>query len=233
MQATYPGAQGSAAAGALDDGWCGSHVVRGDQTNPSRRVTVNPVGKGVRNHAMQHALSLDEHRAYFAQSPFLAMPIAGTIAWTGIGVAGLFLPTHLAAWALFIGTGMIFSLGLLVARFTGEDLLGRQRPGNPFDALFMRTVMMAWLVFAIAIPFFRIEPTSLPLTVGILAGLMWLPFGWMIQHWVGTFHAVTRTVLCLAVWYQFPEHRFVTIPLVIVAVYLVTIVALVRRKRLS
>jgi hypothetical protein len=94
---------------------------------------------------------------------------------------------------------MIFSLGrLLVARFTGEDLLGRQRPGNPFDALFMRTVMMAWLVFAIAIPFFRIEPTSLPLTVGILAGLMWLPFGWMIQHWVGTFHAVTRTVLCIA-----------------------------------
>jgi hypothetical protein len=31
---------------------------------------------------------------------------------------------------------------------------------------------MAWLVFAIAIPFFMIEPTSLPQTVGILAGLM-------------------------------------------------------------
>jgi hypothetical protein len=181
---------------------------------------------------MQHTatLSLDEHRAYFARSPFLAMPIAGTIAWTGIGVAGLFLPTNLAAWALFIGTGMIFSLGLMVARFTGEDLLGKRRPGNPFDALFMRTVVMAWLVFAIAIPFFRLEPTSLPLTVGILAGLMWLPFGWMIQHWVGTFHAVTRTALCLAVWYLFPEQRFVAIPLAIVAVYLVTIAALVRRK---
>lgn len=175
--------------------------------------------------------TLEEQREYFKRSPFLAMPVAGALAWTAIGIAGMFLRTELAAWALFIGTGTIFSLGLLVARFTGEDLLGRQRPGNPFDALFMRTVVMAWLVFAIAIPFFRLEPTSLPLTVGILAGLMWLPFGWIIQHWVGTFHAVTRTVLCLAAWYAFPDQRFVVIPAVIVAVYLVTIVALVRRPR--
>ena len=98
------------------------------------------------------------------------MPIAGTIAWAAIGVAGMLLPVHQAAWALFIGTGMIFSIGLVVARFTGEDLLGKNRPGNPFDALFMRTVVMAWLVFAIAIPFFQLEPTSLPLTVGIRLG---------------------------------------------------------------
>jgi len=175
--------------------------------------------------------SLEAHRDYFKSSPFLAMPIAGTIAWAVIGIAGMVLPLNQAVWAVYIGTGMIFYLGLLVARFTGEDLLGRRRKGNPFDALFMRSVLMAWLVFAIAIPFARVEPTSLPLTVGILAGLMWLPFGWIIQHWVGTFHAITRTVLCLAAWYAFPEQRFVVIPFVIVAIYLITIVALVRRTR--
>lgn len=176
-----------------------------------------------------HLDSLDHQRAAFAQSPFLAMPIAGALAWTAIGVAGALLPVGLAAWAVFIGTGMIFSLGLVVARFTGEDLLGKSRPGNTFDALFMRSVVMAWLVFAIAVPFFREDPTSLPLSIGILAGLMWLPFGWIIQHWVGTFHAVTRTVLCLAAWYAFPDDRFVAIPAVIVAVYVVTIVALRQR----
>lgn len=176
-------------------------------------------------------LSLDEHRELFVHRPFLAMPIAGTIAWLAIAIAGLILPAALAAWAVFIGTGTIFYLGLIVARFTGEDLLGRQRPGNPFDALFMRTVMMAWLVFGVALPFFRQDPTSLPLTIGILAGLMWLPFGWMIQHWVGAFHTVTRTVLCLAAWYAFPDQRFVIVPLVIVGVYLVTIAALVTRWR--
>jgi hypothetical protein len=60
---------------------------------------------------------------------------------------------------------------------------------------------------------------------------MWLPFGWMIQHWVGTFYTITRTVLCLAAWYAFPVQRFVSVPLVIVAVYLVTIAALVTRWR--
>lgn len=174
---------------------------------------------------------LDAQRAEFMRRPFLAMPIAGTLAWTAIGIVGAFMSLQAAVWALYIGTGSIFYLGILVARFTGEDLLGRTREKNVFDSLFMHTVVMAWLVFAIAIPFMQVEPTSLPLTVGILAGLMWIPFGWIIQHWSGLFHGVTRTVLVLAAWYLFPEHRFVVIPAVIVALYLVTIAALVLRWR--
>jgi uncharacterized membrane protein len=133
--------------------------------------------------------SLDEQRREFSRSHFLAMPVAGTIAWTIIGIAGAFVPTGLASWILFICTGMIFGLGLILARFLGEDLIGKTRGNNEFDRLFFQSVLMAWLVFAIAIPFFMIEPTSLPLSVGILAGLMWLPFSWIINHWVGTFHA--------------------------------------------
>lgn len=176
-------------------------------------------------------MSLDEQRIAFQRRSFLAMPIAGAIAWTAIGIAGALLPTGLAAWALFIGTGMIFGLGNIVARFTGEDLMGGNKDAVDLDRLFMLTVVMAWMVFSIAIPFFLIEPTSLPLTVGILAGLMWIPFSWMLDHWVGLFHAISRTVLVLAAWYVFPDARFVAIPAVIVVVYLLTIVILVRRPR--
>lgn len=126
------------------------------------------------------------------------MPIAGAIAWALIGIAGALLPLFYAVWALFIGTGMIFYLGLAVARFTGEDLLGRTRTGNFFDYLFFLTVGMALLVYAIAIPFFLVEPTSLPLSVGILAGLMWVPLSGIIQHWIGLFHGTARTVLIVA-----------------------------------
>jgi hypothetical protein len=177
------------------------------------------------------SLTLEEQRAEFARSPMLAMPIAGVIAWTAIGIAGALLPISLAAWALFIGTGMIFYLGLGVAHLTGEDLLGKTRKNNTFDRLFLLTVLMACLVYAIAIPFFLIEPTSLPLTVGILTGLMWIPLSGMIQHWVGIFHGVTRTVAIMTVWYLFPRHRFVVIPAVIVILYLVTIYVLARRNR--
>lgn len=173
--------------------------------------------------------SLEEQRLEFSRSRFLAMPIAGAIAWTLIGIASPFVSVNLAAWILFICTGMIFALGLLIARFLGEDLISKNQ--NEFDKLFFVTVQMSWLVFAIAIPFFMIEPTSLPLSVGILAGLMWLPFSWIIQHWIGTFHAFTRTALCTVAWFIFPDLRFVVIPLIIVVIYLITIYVLAKRPR--
>lgn len=175
--------------------------------------------------------SLDEQRAEFARRRGLAMPLAGLIVWTLIGIAGAFLPPILAVWSLFIGTGFVAYLGITLSRFTGENFLDKKRPKNAFDSLFLHCVAMALLVYAIAIPFFRVDYTSLPLTVGILAGLMWVPFSWIIQHWVGIFHSVTRTLLVTAAWYLAPHHRFVVIPAVIVVVYLVTIVILEQRWR--
>jgi hypothetical protein len=177
----------------------------------------------------QSSQSLEEQRLEFSRSRFLAMPIAGALAWTIIGITSPFVSVNLAAWILFICTGMIFALGLLIARFLGEDLISKTQ--NEFDRLFFVTVQMSWLVFAIAIPFFLVEPTSLPLSVGILAGLMWLPFSWIIRHWVGTFHAFARTLLVTVAWFAFPEQRFVIIPAVIVVIYLITIYVLAGRPR--
>jgi hypothetical protein len=175
--------------------------------------------------------SLDEQRAEYARRRGLAMPLAGLIVWTLIGVAGAFLSPILAVWSLFIGAGVIAYLGMFISRFTGENFLDKKKPKNAFDSLFFHCVAMALLVYAIAIPFFRANYTSLPLTVGILAGLMWIPYSWIIQHWVGIFHTVTRTVLVTAAWYLAPHARFVVIPAVIVGVYLVTIVILEQRWR--
>ena len=128
-------------------------------------------------------------------------------------------------------TGCIAYLGMFISRFTGENFMDRSRPKNPFDGLFMSTVGMAVLVYSIAIPFALKDSSSVPLSVGILAGLMWLPLSWVIQHWVGLFHTLARTVLVLAAWFAFPAHRLTVIPAVIVAVYLVTIVMLEMRWR--
>lgn len=186
-----------------------------------------------RNELAAQALArpLDEQRREFASRRFLAMPLAGTIAWAAVAVAGLTLPSRTASIVLFIATGMIVYLGMFLSRFTGENFLAKDQPKNAFDGLFFSTVAMALLAYALAIPFYLVDHTSTPLTVGILTGMMWLPFSWIIQHWVGLFHGITRTVLVLALWYLFPEHRFVVIPLAIVAIYAVTIAALERRWR--
>lgn len=175
--------------------------------------------------------TLDQQRREFAQRRFLAMPLAGAVAWTIVGLSGVFLPPGLEVWVLFGAVGSILYLGIFFSRFTGEHFLNKQRPKNVFDGLFLRTVGQAVLVFAIAIPFFQRDYTSLPLTVGILSGLMWLPFSWIIEHWIGTFHTLARTALVTAIWYLFPNFRFIAVPAVIVAVYAVTIVAFEARWR--
>ena len=177
--------------------------------------------------------TLEEQRIEFANGKFLATPLAGIIAWLIVGIAGLILPIHATVWVLFIATGCIVYLGMFISKFTGEDFLDKSKPKNEFDKLFFFTVGQAILVYSIAIPFFIVDYSSLPLTIGILTGLMWLPFSWIIKHWVGIFHALTRTILILLLWYLLPEHRFVAIPFAIVLIYIVTIVILKNRKKLN
>ncbi|MCV2370767.1 DUF7010 family protein [Roseateles oligotrophus] len=175
--------------------------------------------------------TLEQQREEYASRRFLAMPLAGTIAWTIIGLVGWLGTPYQAVMTLYFGAGAIFYLGVLLSRFTGENLLAKNKPKSDFDKLFISTVMMSLLVFAIALPWAAQDHRSVPLSIGILAGLMWLPFGWVIQHWIGAFHAIARTLSIVAAWYAFPGQRFVLIPAIIVAIYIVSIVVLERRWR--
>jgi len=173
--------------------------------------------------------TLEAQREEFSRRRGLAMPLAGTLAWAGIGLVGWLGTPFQAVMALYLGTGAIFYLGAFLSRWTGENFFAKNRPKNEFDRLFISAVVMCLLIFAIALPWAARDYQSLPLSFGVLAGLMWLPYSWIIQHWVGVFHALARSVLVLGAWYAFPAQRFVLIPALIVAVYLVTIWVMERR----
>lgn len=200
---------------------------RADASTPPPPPTLAaPTPRGA---APTPTLSLDAQLAEYRRGKYFAMPIAGTMCWLAAAGAGWLLPARWHVLSLFIATGVIFYVGLLVARFTGEDLLGRSRKTPFFDRVFMCGMGMSLLVFAIAIPFTLEEPTSLPLSLGVLAGLMWLPMSPLLGHWIGAGHAIGRTALVVAAWLLLPEHRFVAVPLAVVAVYLVTLVVLWQR----
>lgn len=175
--------------------------------------------------------TLEEQRIQFANRKFLATPLSGLIAWLLVGLSGLFFNDRITVWVLFIATGSIIYLALLISKFTGENFLDKTKPKNVFDELFLYTIAQAVLVYAIAIPFFLVDYTSLPLTVGILTGTMWLPFSWIIKHWVGVFHAISRTISIVILWYLFPDQRFVVIPICIVFIYIITIFILNKRTK--
>ena len=174
--------------------------------------------------------TLEQQRQEFANRAFLANPLAGMIVWSIIGVAGLWLPDATMVGVVFAGTGSIVYLGMFISKFTGEDFMKKDKPKNEFDRLFLLTAAQAILVYSIAIPFFLVDYSSLPMTIGILSGLMWVPFSWIIKHWVGLFHTLFRTAVVLTLWYVLPEYRFVAIPFAIVATYVVTTLILANRK---
>jgi hypothetical protein len=174
-------------------------------------------------------MNLDQQREEFKRRRFLAMPLAGTVAWMVIGIGSLFLSPAGLVWLTFIATGFIAYLGIMFSKLTGENFTDKNKPKNTFDTLFFYSVGMSLLVYAIAIPFFMIDYTTLPFTVGILAGLMWLPMSWIIQHWIGLFHAISRTLLLVAVYFLFPDQRFLASAIVVVSIYLITIVVLEKR----
>ena len=159
----------------------------------------------------------------------LSLPIAGTIVWSAIGFVGSRVSLSTAALVLLLGSGLIFPIGLVVARILGENVLDNR---NPLGRLMGLAVLMVNLLWPVHIAFFLQDPTALPLTVGIGLGIHWIVFGWIVRHPVGLVHAIARTVLVTVAWFALPGQRFAIVPAVIVVVYLVTIVVLARSRRL-
>ena len=108
------------------------------------------------------------------------MPLAGTIVWALLGISAPFVSELTITWMLYIGTGAIFYLGAGLSYLTGERFFAKSVAKNSFDRLFFVGMVMSLMVFAIALPVADIDHTTVPLSIGILAGLMWMPLSWAI-----------------------------------------------------
>ena len=84
------------------------------------------------NHDVQTPVrSLDQRRDEFSRRRFLAMPLAGSIAWVVVGVAGTCLAPTYAVWVLFIATGCIAWLGMLLSGIAGVNFLDKSSVAIP------------------------------------------------------------------------------------------------------
>jgi len=70
--------------------------------------------------------TLEEQRREFSNRKFLATPLAGMIVWLLIGISGILFPVRITVWVIYIGTGSIVYLGMLISRFTGENFLDKK-----------------------------------------------------------------------------------------------------------
>lgn len=139
--------------------------------------------------------SLAELRADFRATSTNAMPLAGMITWAALGFAASMLPERTVANASLYIMAVILPLAFLIDRARGRNLFGKS--DNPLLQLFMLGIVMVALTIPLAVIGSKGgQPLLILLGMAILAGVVWIPFGWAADDPSGTVHAVGRGIGC-------------------------------------
>ena len=151
------------------------------------------------------AFRLAQRRLLAKANGGISLPVAGALYWLALGVAGFFLPERLWIFCAAFGSGLIFPLGLLLARPLRSNLFVRD---EPLAGVAVLAINLLWpLYFAVI----ERAPELLPLALGIGMSLHWPVVGWMYGSRACLFHAVARVVMVSALWMWLPAERLTPI----------------------
>jgi hypothetical protein len=141
---------------------------------------------------------LSELHAAFREGSTWAMPLSGMICWAALGVAALWLtPAQTGTAALYIMMA-ILPLAFGIERARGRNMFADD--GNPLTKLFLTSIVG----IAVTVPIVIIgaqgadDPIIVVLGMAILAGVIWIPYGWAADDKTGLIHAVIRSVASYA-----------------------------------
>lgn len=155
------------------------------------------------------------------------MPLAGLIVWSAIGVAALFVPKPLVGWMAVYVIAVILPLAFAIEKLRGRNPFVKD--DNPISALFFHSIIGVGLLFPLVIGAADLagEPDIMVLGVAILAGIIWIPYGWGANDPVGLRHAIARSGGCyLAFWFAPGEFRPTAICAVVGLSYVYSLVAM-------
>jgi hypothetical protein len=152
----------------------------------------------------------------------IGLPAAGFIYWLGVGIAGFYLTPQTWYGVACFATGLIFPLGILLAKPLKSDVLAKSEISSVlFPALI--SMLMFW---PLAIAGGMLDVSFVPLAIGVGMGLHWPVIGWMYGGKSFMAHAFVRTIGCTLIWFALPAHRFTILPLYVAFVYFVTVLAI-------
>jgi hypothetical protein len=139
--------------------------------------------------------SLAQLQAEFRQGSTDAMPIAGMIAWAGLGILAALLPERTVANLSLYIMMVILPLAFLIERMRGRNLFAGG--DHPLTRLFLLGIIMVALTIPLAVIGAKGgQPLLVLLGMAILAGIVWIPYGWAADDRSGTVHAVARGIGC-------------------------------------
>ena len=173
--------------------------------------------------------SLADLRDWFLRTSTVSMPLAGMIVWAALGVAALLLPITVVGWLSVYVMAAILPLAFLLDRLRGRALF--QGKENPVTGLFLQSIVGIGLMFPLVIAASQAagNPTILVLGVAILAGIIWIQYGWAADDPAGLRHAIVRSIGCYAAFALVPApFKAAAICAVVVACYIYSLIVMRR-----
>lgn len=143
---------------------------------------------------------LRELRADFLRTSTQSMPLAGLIVWSALGIAAPMLSASMVGMLALYVMAMIMPLAFLLERMRGRNLFAKNT--NPLMTLFFASIAGIGVTVPVIVTGANLahEPTLVVLGMGILAGVIWIPYGWAAGDPVGLRHAIARAVGCYAAY---------------------------------
>ena len=157
------------------------------------------------------------------------MPLAGLIVWSGLGIAALFVPKAWIGWMAVYVMAAILPLAFAIEKARGRNPFVKD--DNPISDLFFHSIIGIGLMFPLVISAAEAagDPNIMVLGVAILAGIIWIQYGWGANDPVGLRHAIVRAVGCyLAYWFAPEPFKATSICAVVALAYVYSLVAMRR-----
>lgn len=188
-----------------------------------RFLRVNDVPRAVEKFNMiDEAVSLRDLRTHFLANSTQAMPLAGAITWALLGLAALRLPDHTTGTLALYILAAILPLAFVIDRLRGRRLFAGGN-ANPLVRLFLASITGIAITIPVVIVGARgtEDPIIVVLGMAILAGVIWIPYGWAAGDPTGLRHAIARALASYAAFFLAPsQYRATAICAVVVLAYI-------------
>ncbi len=169
--------------------------------------------------SLEQAICQEKRNFLIETNSGISMPMAGAIYWIVLGIAGYSLPLNEWVMLAFFTSGLIFPLGILLARPMNANVLKKGPIANvTFPALI--GMLGFW---PIAMLTYSTNPTLTPLVLAIGMSLHWPVMGWIYGTNIGIIHLIVSAAVVTALWISMPELQLQIIPFAVSIIYLMSI----------
>lgn len=178
---------------------------------------------------LQARVRADQVASFVRLKGGYTFPIAGSVYWIAMGIAGYFLPVKTWILVAFVFSGAIFPLAWGLSIFAKVNFMkDRTATGDILGPAFASMLIFYPIAFAAT----GYAPQLIPLILAIGMSHHWPIIGWSYgKPGIYTAHAVVRALGAFAIWVWMPDGRFTLIPFWVAAAYLGTVVAILMAWR--